>query len=156
MGCPAVSWPAEHLWLPIGIYWWYDCWQRQQDEFGNVLRNLMMGLYSAQGIRTEFTRCRWTTTWSRLQKQPNRSSRQRSRMVCNGQVSHLTWIGLNVHFKQNWRESVSRTSRKWRQLQWRPGRTSMKNEDEIQHLVMSLMRPRLQAVIYSQGFATKY
>ena len=47
-------------------------------------------------------------------------ARQRSGMLCNGQVNHLTWIGLSMHFtcwRQNWRENAPRTSRNRRQLQ---------------------------------------
>ncbi len=66
------------------------------------------------------SQCRWTMTQSILQKQPKSFWRERSGLLCNGQVNHLTWIRLSMHFtcwRQNWRENAPRTSRNWRRLQ---------------------------------------
>ncbi len=44
------------------------------------------------------SQCRWTMTQSILQKQPKSFWRERSGLLCNGQVNHLTWIRLSMHF----------------------------------------------------------
>ncbi len=48
--------------------------------------------------------CRWTVTQSILQKQPKSFWRERSGLLCNGQVNHLTWIRLSMHFTC-WRQT---------------------------------------------------
>ncbi len=52
-----VSWRG-HVWLPVElfscIYWWCDCWQKQQDEFWSVSGNIICS-YSAKCFRTHWT-----------------------------------------------------------------------------------------------------
>ncbi len=44
------------------------------------------------------SQCRWTMTQSILQKQPKSFLKGKKWTVCNGQVNHLTWIRLSMHF----------------------------------------------------------
>ncbi len=99
-----------------------DCWQKQQDEFWSVSGNIICYIFSQmlQNSLDGASQCRWTMTQSILQKQPKSFWRERSELLCNGQVNHLTWIRLSMHFtcwRQNWRENAPRTSRNWRRLQ---------------------------------------
>ncbi len=70
------------------------CWQKQQDEFWSVSGNIICS-YSAKMLQNSLdgaSQCRWTMTQSILQKQPKSFWRERSGLLCNGQVNHLTWI----------------------------------------------------------------
>ncbi len=90
-----------------------------------------------------------------LQKQPKSFWRERSGLLCNGQVNHLTWIRLSMHSlaedktegkcPKNKQELKTVAVEAWQSI----------TRDETQRLVMS-MRSRLQAVIDCKGFATKY
>ncbi len=102
------------------------------------------------------SQCRWTMTQSILQKQPKSFWRERSGLLCNGQVNHLTWIRfehafhllktkLKGKYPKNKQELKTVAVEAWQSI----------TRDETQHLVMS-MRSRLQAVIDCKGFATKY
>ncbi len=103
------------------IYWWCDCWQKQQDEFWSVSGNIICS-YSAKCFRTHWTALhsadgQWPKAYCKATKE---FLKERSGLLCNGQVNHLTWIRLSMHFtcwRQNWRENAPRTSRKWRRLQ---------------------------------------
>ncbi len=155
-----VSWRG-HVWLPVELVllyllmmwlltkaagWILKCFgQYYLLIFSQMLQNSLDGA----------SQCRWTMTQSILQKQPKSFWRERSGLLCNGQVNHLTWIRLSMHFtcwRQNWRENAPRTSRNWTVAveAWQSI-----TRDETQRLVMS-MRSRLQAVIDCKGFATKY
>ena len=120
-----VSWRG-HVWLPMELVplyllmmwlltkaagWILKCFgQYYLLIFSQVLQNSLDGT----------SQCRWTRTCSILWKQAKSFLRQRNGMLCNGQVNHLTWIRLSMHFtcwRPNWRENAPRTSRNWRQLQ---------------------------------------
>ncbi len=120
-----VSWRG-HVWLPVELVllyllmmwlltkaagWILKCFgQYYLLIFSQMLQNSLDGT----------SQCRWTMTQSILQKQPKSFWRERSGLLCNGQVNHLTWIRLSMHFtcwRQNWRENAPRTSRNWRRLQ---------------------------------------
>ncbi len=120
-----VSWRG-HVWLPVELVllyllmmwlltkaagWILKCFgQYYLLIFSQMLQNSLDGA----------SQCRWTMTQSILQKQPKSFWRERSGLLCNGQVNHLTWIRLSMHFtcwRQNWRENAPRTSRNWRRLQ---------------------------------------
>ena len=120
-----VSWRG-HVWLPLELIplyllmmwllkkaagWILKCFgQYYLLIFSQVLQNSLDGA----------SQCRWTMTRSILRKQPKSFLRQRSGMLCNGQVNYLTWIQLSMHFtcwRQIWRENAPRTSRNWRPLQ---------------------------------------
>ncbi len=120
-----VSWRG-HVWLPVELVllyllmmwlltkaagWILKCFgQYYLLIFNQMLQNSLDGA----------SQCRWTMTQSILQKQPKSFWRERSGLLCNGQVNHLTWIRLSMHFtcwRQNWRENAPRTSRNWRRLQ---------------------------------------
>ncbi len=102
------------------------------------------------------SQCRWTMTQSILQKQPKSFWRERSGLLCNGQVNHLTLNPIEHAFHllktklkgkcpKNKQELKTVAVEAWQSI----------TRDETQHLVMS-MRSRLQAVIDCKGFATKY
>ena len=72
-----VSWCGHHVcqwnWFPC-IYWWCECWQKQQDEFWSVSGNIICS-YPAICSRTHWTaliQCRCTMTRSILRKQPKK------------------------------------------------------------------------------------
>ncbi len=114
-----VSWRG-HVWLPVELVllyllmmwlltkaagWILKCFgQYYLLIFSQMLQNSLDGA----------SQCRWTMTQSILQKQPKSFWREISGLLCNGQVNHLTWIRLSMHFtcwRQNWRENAPRTSR---------------------------------------------
>ncbi len=155
-----VSWRG-HVWLPVELVllyllmmwlltkaagWILKCFgQYYLLIFSQMLLNSLDGA----------SQCRWTMTQSILQKQPKSFWRERSGLLCNGQVNHLTWIRLSMHFtcwRQNWRENAPRTSRNWRRFAVEAWQSITR--DETQRLVMS-MRSRLQAVIDCKGFANQ-
>ncbi len=107
-----VSWRG-HVWLPVELVllyllmmwlltkaagWILKCFgQYYLLIFSQMLQNSLDGA----------SQCRWTMTQSILQKQPKSFWRERSGLLCNGQVNHLTWIRLSMHFtcwRLNWRE----------------------------------------------------
>ncbi len=109
-----VSWRG-HVWLPVELVllyllmmwlltkaagWILKCsGQYYLLIFSQMLQNSLDGA----------SQCRWTMTQSILQKQPKSFWRERSGLLCNGQVNHLTWIRLSMHFtcwRQNWRENA--------------------------------------------------
>ncbi len=103
------------------IYWWCDYWQKQQDE-SEVFRAILSA--HIQPNASELIGRRFTVQMDNdpkhTAKQPKSFWRERSGLLCNGQVNHLTWIRLSMHFtcwRQNWRENAPRTSRNWRRLQ---------------------------------------
>ncbi len=108
-----------HVWLPVELVllyllmmwlltkaagWILKCFgQYYLLIFSQMLQNSLDGA----------SQCRWTMTQSILQKQPKSFWRERSELLCNGQVNHLTWIRLSMHFtcwRQNWRENAPRTT----------------------------------------------
>ncbi len=155
-----VSWRG-HVWLPVElvscIYWWCDCWQKQQDEFWSVSGNIICS-YSAKCFRTHWTALHSADgQWPKAYCKSNQRVFEGKEVDCYAmaKVNHLTWIRLSMHFtcwRQNWRENAPRTSRNWRRCS---RALAEHHQDETQRLVMS-MRSRLQAVIDCKGFATKY
>ncbi len=155
-----VSWRG-HVWLPVELVllyllmmwlltkaagWILKCFgQYYLLIFSQMLLKLIDGA----------SQCRWTMTQSILQKQPKSFWRERSGLLCNGQVNHLTWIRLSMHFtcwRQNWRKMPQE------QAGTEDGCSrglAEHHQGWTQRLVMS-MRSRLQAVIDCKGFATKY
>ncbi len=155
-----VSWRG-HVWLPVELVllyllmmwlltkaagWILKCFgQYYLLIFSQMLQNSLDGA----------SQCRWTMTQSILQKQPKSFWRERSGLLCNGQVNHLTWIRLSMHSlaedklkgkcPKNKQELKTVAVEAWQSI----------TRDETQRLVMS-MRSRLQAVIDCKGFATKY
>ncbi len=157
-----VSWRG-HVWLPVELVllyllmmwlltkaagWILKCFgQYYLLIFSQMLQNSLDGA----------SQCRWTMTQSILQKQPKSFWRERSGLLCNGQVNHLTWIRLSMHFtcwRQNWRENAPKNKQELKTVAVVEAWQSI-TRDETQRLVMS-MRSRLQAVIDCKGFATKY
>ncbi len=156
-----VSWRG-HVWLPVELVllyllmmwlltkaagWILKCFgQYYLLIFSQMLQNSLDGA----------SQCRWTMTQSILQKATKEFLKGRSGLLCNGQVNHLTWIRLSMHFtcwRQNWRENAPKNKQEMKTVavELRQSITM----DETQCLVMS-MRSRLQAVIDCKGFATKY
>ncbi len=105
-----VSW-SGHVWLPVELVLLYllMMWllTKQQDEFWSVSGNIICS-YSAKCFRTH-----WTALHSvQMDNDPKHTAkatkdflRERSGLLCNGQVNHLTWIDLSMHFtcwRQNW------------------------------------------------------
>ncbi len=104
-----VSWRG-HVWLPVELVllyllmmwlltkaagWILKCFgQYYLLIFSQMLQNSLDGA----------SQCRWTMTQSILQKQPKSFWRERSGLLCNGQVNHLTWIRLSMHFTC-WRQT---------------------------------------------------
>ncbi len=156
-----VSWRG-HVWLPVErvlLYllmmwlltkaagWILKCFgQYYLLIFSQMLQNSLDGA----------SQCRWTMTQSILQKQPKSFWRERSGLLCNGQVNHLTWIRLSMHFTC-WRHKLKGKCPKNKQELKTVAVEAWQSitRDETQRLVMS-MRSRLQAVIDCKGFATKY
>ncbi len=120
-----VSWRG-HVWLPVELVllyllmmwlltkaagWILKCFgQYYLLIFSQMLQNSLDGA----------SQCRWT--WPKAYCKSNQRvfEGKRSGLLCNGQVNHLTWIRLSMHFtcwRQNWRENAPRTSRNWRRLQ---------------------------------------
>ncbi len=88
-------------------------------------------------------------------KQPKSFWRERSGLLCNGQVNHLTWIRLSMHFTC-WDKTEGKMPQEQAGTEDGCSRgLAEHHRDETQRLVMS-MRSRLQAVIDCKGFATKY
>ncbi len=66
------------------------------------------------------SQCRWTMTQSILQKQPKSFWRERSGLLCNGQVNHADLNPIEHAFhllKTKLKGKCPRTSRNWRRLQ---------------------------------------
>ncbi len=120
-----VSWRG-HVWLPVELVllyllmmwlltkaagWILKCFgQYYLLIFSQMLQNSLDGA----------SQCRWTMTQSILQKQPKSFWRERSGLLCNGQVNHLTWIRFEHAFhllKTKLKGKCPRTSRNWRRLQ---------------------------------------
>ena len=77
-------------WFPC-IYWWCDCWQKQQDEFWSVSGNIICS-YPAKCFRTH-----WTALHSADGQWPE--------AYCE---SNQRGFFLSMHFtcwRQNWREN---------------------------------------------------
>ncbi len=72
------------------IYWWCDCWQKQQDEFWSVSGILSAHIQTnaSELIGRRFT-VRWTMTQSILQKQPKSSWGKEA--DCYAMAKSITW-----------------------------------------------------------------
>ncbi len=154
-----VSWRG-HVWLPVELvllyFWWCDA-----DKSSRMNSEVFWAILSAhiQPNASELIGRRFTVQMdndpSILQKQPKSFWRERSGLLCNGQVNHLTWIRLSMHFTC-WNKTEGKMPKNKQELKtvaveaWQSI-----TRDETQRLVMS-MRSRLQAVIDCKGFATKY
>ncbi len=103
-----VSWRGHVLAaseLVLCIYWWCDCWQKQQDEFWSVSGNIICS-YSAKCFRTH-----WMALHSADGQWPKAYCKSNQRVfegkewtVMQCQVNHLTWIRLSMHFTC-WRQT---------------------------------------------------
>ncbi len=155
-----VSWRG-HVWLPVELVllyllmmwlltkaagWILKCFgQYYLLIFSQMLQNSLDGA----------SQCRWTMTQSILQKQPKSFWRERSGLLCNGQVNHLTWIRLSMHFTC-WDKTEGKMPQEQAGTEDGCSRGLAEHHQGWNPASVMSMRSRLQAVIDCKGFATKY
>ncbi len=139
------------------IYWWCDCWQKQQDEFWSVSGNIICS-YSAKCFRTQWTALHSADgQWPKAYCKSNQRVFEGKEVDCYAMSSqspdlnpiehafHLLKTKLKGKCPKNKQELKTVAVEAWQSI----------TRDETQRLVMS-MHSRLQAVIDCKGFATKY
>lgn len=151
-----------HVWLPVELVLLYllMMWLLTRAAGWKLkclgLHYLLRFNQMLQNSLDDASQCRWTLTWSILQKQPKTFLRQRSGMFCNGQVissdlnptEHAFLLlkpKLRAKHPKHKQEVQTAAVKGWQSI----------TREETQHLMMP-MCPTLQAVIDCKGFATKY
>ncbi len=152
-----VSWRG-HVWLPVELVllyllmmwlltkaagWILKCFgQYYLLIFSQCFRTHWTALHSADG--------QWPKAYCKSNQRVF-EGKERSGLLCNGQVNHLTWIRLSMHFtcwRQNWRENAQE------QAGTEDGcsRGLAEHHQGWNPASGDVMRSRLQAVIDCKGF----
>ncbi len=139
------------------IYWWCDCWQKQQDD-SEVFSGNIICSYSAKCFRTHWTALHSADgQWPKAYCKSNQRVFEGKEVDCYAMAKsitdlnpiehafHLLKTKLKGKCPKNKQELKTVAVEAWQSI----------TRDETQRLVMS-MRSRLQAVIDCKGFATKY
>ncbi len=73
------------------IYWWCDCWQKQQDEFWSVLGNIICS-YSAKCFRTHWTALHSADgQWPKAYCKSNQRVFEGKEVDCYAMAKSITW-----------------------------------------------------------------
>ncbi len=73
------------------IYWWCDCWQKQQDEFWSVSGNIICS-YSAKCLRTHWTALHSADgQWPKAYFKSNQRVFEGKEVYCYAMAKSITW-----------------------------------------------------------------